>query len=71
MTLRERIDQMGLSLGDLSALTGRTRVTIWRWLSSDRYPAYVTTLLNARAAAGLSLAPAPEQPGPSSGESGL
>jgi hypothetical protein len=54
MTLRDRIKGMGLSVSDLVLLTGRSRVTVWRWMRTNRYPYYVSALLRARESAGSS-----------------
>jgi transcriptional regulator with XRE-family HTH domain len=52
MTLRERMKKLRLSVNGLAALTGRSRVTVWRWRKSNRYPRYVLTILKAQESAG-------------------
>jgi transcriptional regulator with XRE-family HTH domain len=51
MTLRERMKKLRLSVNGLAALTGRSRVTVWRWRKSNRYPRYVLTILKAQESA--------------------
>lgn len=37
--------ELGLGIGDVVALTGKDRRTVWRWRKSGRCPAYVKTII--------------------------
>lgn len=42
------LEEMGETVGDVARITGRTRVTVWRWKVRGRVPAYVATILRQR-----------------------
>lgn len=41
--------RLGLSVMALAKLTGRSRITVWRWKKSGLCPDYVRTILSVRA----------------------
>lgn len=65
--LRAEMRALRLSISDLVILTGRSRITVWRWCRAGRVPSYLLTILKARRVASQIPTTESESPSPSSG----